>query len=229
MNNISKLIIEVDKLRTRYIKTEGKDWLLLAFTLKSLSETYRSLGMIGEARTYNEEYNSIIEKTQVINARCECLPEASICAFDDSDVIKSWAEKERKSREAIMKGGSVTKYAKTVNVLCGYLWPPIQSDNYPIGKERLEWAHMKYKEALDQLLSHQNMENIDKEGLFMIIVISLKLSECERELDNLDKARNYSLLSLYYLAQNNIIDEKEINMGYVAELCMTIIKKHHNN
>lgn len=223
--NISELKKEVDNLRSRYVESNQIDWLLFAISLNILAETYRAQGMSGEAKLYQDEYNSIMAKVRENNAQNELFPDAPLCGYADSHVIQTWVEKERESREALAHGGSIIQYAKVVNALCECLWPAIHCDNFPIGRDRLIWAEMKYKEALDILLP-QKESVIETERLYMLIVISIKLSECERELNNMDKARNYSLLPLIYWAQNSKEKGMDCNMDYVMELCKTLIKKH---
>ena len=226
--NISDFKKEVDNLRTRYVESNQKDWLLFAISLNKLAETYHAQGLSDEAKLYKDEYNSIIANVQGPNGQSEYFPFAFACEPDDSDEINKWVEKERESRESLNYGGSITQYAKVVYTLCEFLWPPIQCDNFPIEKERLRWAKIKYKEALDLLLPKQESV-IEKERLYMLIVISLKLSECERELNNMDKARNYSLLPLIYWAQNSKEEGMDCDMDFIMELCKTLIKKHQEN
>lgn len=227
-NNISELKKEVDNLRARYVKSGQIDWLLFAISLNTLAETYRAQGMSSEAKICQDEYNSIIAKVQDSKGQSVIFSYVPACMYDDAADINEWAEKERESRESLNYGGSVTQYAKVVYTLCEYLWPPIQCDNFPVEKERLRWAKIKYKEALDLLLPKQESV-IEKERLYMLIVISLKLSECERELNNMDKARNYSLLPLIYWAQNSKEEGMDCDMDFIMELCKTLIKKHQEN
>lgn len=227
--NLSALEKEVKESRAQYIESNGAEWLLLALSLRDLSEAYRTYGMSNEAKACQNEYYSVMSAVHNNASKCECIKDSSNLKNNDIEAIKLWAKKECESREALKQGGSVVKYAKTVNALCEFLYPPIKCDGFPIGRERLEWAQMKYKEALDYLVDNQEDKDIDKERLYLIIIISLKYSECEQELGNKDNARKYSLLPLLYLAKN-FDNETELgsnnNLSFIVDLCKLIIQKY---
>lgn len=225
---LSEIEAEVSNARTRYINSDGEEWLELSLALKAVYETYRAQNMNDKATACYKEYTSVIGDAQGKMVSHLRLSDRNADLFDDSEEIQIWAEKERKSRNALKTGGSPIEYAKIVYALCECLCPSVQSDICPIEKVRLEWAKLKYHEALEALLAYEESKDLGQEQLYMIIVISLKYSECERVLGNTTLARSYSLFPLLYLAQNINKDNGDIssiNWDYVASLCKTLINK----
>lgn len=222
INDLSNVEAEVVKARARYIESDGAEWLLLSLALKTLSDAYSVHKMFDEANACLREYDSVKEKALGKMTSHLRVSDNSECLVDDSDEIRLWADKEYKSRQSLKEGGSAIDYAKTVFALCNSLWPPIQSDMCPIDKARLEWAKIKYCEALDALLSKPVEQSREKERIYYIIVISLKYSECEWALGNMAMAINYSRFPLRYIAQNankESWDLSSINWDFVAKLC----------
>lgn len=216
--NISEIQDEVAVARSRYLASDGAEWVRLVLALKSLSEAYCAQEMFDEAGACDKESNTILGKVQDRITSPLHLSQSTESVYAYFDETCHWAKKAEESRKALEEGGSPIKYAKTVNALCEYLCLS--------GQPKI--ALLKYEEALQVLLTKSTSNNLEREHVYLIIVILLKASECALDLGDEALSRSYSVYPLLYLAENverEGWDTSSINWSYVADLCKSLINK----
>ena len=169
--NISNLQDEVAVARSRYEASGGAEWVRLVLALKTLSDAYRSQKLFEEADTCDKESCSILNKVQDrITSPIHMPKNTDFVSFFDETCF--WAKKAEECQRDLKDGGSLSKYAKTINALCEYLCLSGQP----------KMALLKYEEALHVLLSKPVDNKLEREHTYLIVVLLLKASECALDL-----------------------------------------------
>lgn len=215
MKDIEVFKLDAEHARLIYLDSDGKEWLKYILVLKMLYLAYCSNRMFENAKECKNKLSAVLRLTQnkiPIHIPVGNNPVADSIAIED---IMYWAEKEEEYRKELPNGGSIQKYSKFIIALCEYL--------RLAGESKL--ALMKYEEVLSILMENDNDTN-EEGGLYLKMVIMLKIAECSHELGNESLSRYYSIYPLLFYSQlaskgHNNLDT--MNWDYISELCKSIV------
>lgn len=212
---IEELESDVEIAREAYNASNNKDWLCYVVSLKALSKAYKFDNQIGKALHCDREVQMVMEgKHMYIESVFSDSAEEDISSENYEKVIE-WAERVAECREAIADGYPATEYAKGVLALGEYL----------LMVQMPEVALVIYDESLQIILPASERNPDDTDIDYYVVVVMLKAAHCAMISKHKLLLKNYSLASLYYIA-NRLSGRKPYNFQewpYVTQLCKELI------
>lgn len=214
--SISELKDEVLRARKVYVGSEEKEWVMLALSLRELSDAYFKEKHYVKAAACREEYAIVIKKAGEKANDANILPLLMTGQdYNCYDKTSKWAEIAEEYKKNLSDGASPVQYAEAVNALCEFL---CVSGQY-------QMASIEYKEALNVLLTGSDEDVPGRMNL--LIVLSLRAAMCAIKQGDTKPVLDFSVLPLLYIAtKGGVADGEEIDWQFVEKLCVEILAKY---
>ena len=217
MTDFEKLETEVEMAKEAYMASNNEDWLGYVVSLKALSEAYKSDNQIGKSLRCDREVQNVLEgKNMYMESMFTQLSEVDISS-ENFAKISEWAERVAECKKALSDGYPVTEYAKGVIALGEYL----------LLAQMPDVALVVFDEALGIILPASENNPDDTNIDYYAVVVMLRAAHCAMISKHKLLFKNYSLASLYYLA-NRLSGREPYNFQewpYVTQLCKELIDK----